>query len=228
MIVYVNNSYRSLYKAMTGKEYEPGSPNLTWNMLLDKLITRSSYIDDIAADLIHVRYYVAYNPSNEKLYDVFFSICTIQMEQDIRIKPVAKFNIPFVVENDFNTIKEKIDNNFKSDGIDIANIYFFDLGRVNGFSDNNINVFIPVSEGYGIDDSNRTFSMNVEFSSYFGTYKMESAYGSNVISNTILKEVEDKQKAITNIALNLIKNYILNLIMAEDLNKNCEPDNVIY
>ena len=34
MIVYVNNSYRSLYKAMTGKEYEPGSPNLTWNMFV--------------------------------------------------------------------------------------------------------------------------------------------------------------------------------------------------
>ena len=228
MIVYVNDSYRALHKIMAGKEYESGAPQLKWNMLLDRLKQRITYTGTFEHQGVAVGYHMVKNPDREHLYDIFFTIISTHIEYDIANKIITG-PIDRVLDGAFGGIKPKIYESMNSDDpkFDIGNICFFDSGRLNGFSDDGFNVFVQLSEGTGVDDQFRTFSMMVEFGSYFGAYKLETEYGSDVLHNTILRDVDDKRRAMINISLNLIKSYILNLILVNKINESCNQDNII-
>lgn len=229
MVVYVNGSYRALHKIMTGKEYESGAPQLKWNMLLDRLKQRITYKGAFGYHNVAVGYYMVKNPSSDNLYDIFFTIVSTHIEYDIANKIIAG-PIDIVLDSAFKEIKPEIyeEMKFNDPDFDIGNIYFFDSGRLNGFSDDGLNVFVQLSEGSGVDDPFRSFNMSVEFGSYFGSYKLETEYNCDVLYNTILGDVGGKRQAMINIALNLIKNYILNLILVNKINESCDQDNIIY
>lgn len=228
MVVYVNGSYRTLHKIMTGKEYEPGAPQLKWNMLLDRLKQRITHNGAFEYHNVAVGYYMIKNPDREHLYDIFFTIVSTHIEYDIANKIIAG-PIDRILDNAFKEIKSDLyeDMKFHDSEFDIGNIYFFDSGRLNGFSDDGLNVFVQLSEGSGVDDQFRNFEMTVEFGSYFGSYKLEVAYGSETLNNTVLRDIEDIRQTLINISLNLIKAYILNLILVNKINESCNQDNII-
>lgn len=229
MIVYVNDSYRALHKSMTGEEYKPSEgPTLKWMMLLERLQRRVVEYNAFNHQNIAVSYYMVRNPSKENMYDIFFGVITNDIEFDIKNKIIVS-PIDIALNAAFDNIKPRIyeDMKTKVPDFDIGNIYFIDSGRLNGFSDDGFNVFVQLSEGTGVDDQFRTFSMMVEFGSYFGAYKLETEYGSDVLHNTILRDVDDKRRAMINISLNLIKSYILNLILVNKINESCNQDNII-
>lgn len=230
MIVYVNDSYRALHKIMTGNEFKPSEePELNWGMLIDRLVKRSVHMDDLCYNNMAIKYYMVRNTPNDRIYDILFSIVSTHIEHDIANKVINSSDFSNLLSKTFADFKTSIYESMKEKDpdFDIGNIYFFDYGRLNGFSDNGINVFVQLSDGNGIEDRFRNYDMAVEFGSYFGSYKLKIAYGWEILNNTILKGIEDLRHALLNISLNLIKAYILNLILVTKTNNMCNQDNVI-